>query len=73
MQMQVYLTKPFFSLLFCFLFIIIILVWCTRGLWSFVLGFFVFLFCFLFFASRPVVEELNLVLSIQCTVSINGL
>lgn len=73
MQMQVYLTKPFFSLLFFFLFIIIILVWCTRGLWSFVLGFFVFLFCFLFFASRPVVEELNLVLSIQCTVSINGL
>lgn len=70
MQMQVYLTIPVFFLLLLFLvhnnnFGLVhqgILEWFYFGV-----------FCFCFFASRPVVQELNLVLSVQCTVSVNGL
>lgn len=71
MQMQVYLTKPFFSLLFFLVhnnnFGLV-----HQGIveWFYFGG---FCFCFCFFASRPVVQELNLVLSVQCTVSVNGL
>lgn len=67
MQMQVYLTKPFFSLLFFLVhnnnFGLV-----HQGI---VEWFYFGVFCF--FAYRPVVQELNLVLSVQCTVSVNGL